>query len=327
MFERSFKYAVVKPLIRLFNKVVFVPIIAVLWMGIHGCDRRADTANQITVGVSYQNFSNEFLIKMQDAIRARSKQFNIHLIELDAQGRSEQQIAHVENFIARNVDAIILNPVDVHGSAPAVDIAVRDHKPVVVVNTIVSNLDKVNAYVGSPDVEAGRIEASEIMRLLNGRGNIAVMQGIYGHSAEVQRTNGIREVLATYPDAKIVAEQTGNWDRAQALTVMENWLSAGNKIDGVIAENDEMAMGALEAIYSAGKQNEIIVIGIDGIRDALKAVAENKLAATVFQDPVAQGILAVELTYQIVKGRSIKSVKNHIPFQLVTKENVHTFLK
>lgn len=316
-----------KPIMRLFSKIVLVPIVVLLSLVINGCDWRANAANQITIGVSYQNFSNEFLIKMQDAIRTKSKQYNIHLIELDAQGRSEQQIAHVENFIARNVDVIILNPVDVHGSAPAVDIAVRDHKPIVVVNTIVSNLDKVNAYVGSPDVEAGRIEASEIMRLLNGRGNIAVMRGIYGHSAEVQRTNGIREVIASFPEAKIVAEQTGNWDRAQALSVMENWLSAGNKIDAVIAENDEMAMGALEAIYSAGKQKEILVIGIDGIRDALKAVAEDKLTATVFQDPIAQGTLAVELAYQIVKGQSIKNIKNHIPFQLVTGENVKDFLK
>lgn len=316
-----------KPGVRIFGKVVPVFIVALLWLVISGCEWRAKAANQITIGVSYQNFSNEFLIKMQEAVSAKSKQFNIQLIELDAQGRAEQQIAHVENFIARNVDAIILNPVDVHGSAPAVDIAVRDRKPIVVVNTIVSNLNKVNAYVGSPDVEAGRIEASEIMRLLNGRGNIAVMQGIYGHSAEVQRTSGIREVLASFPEAKIVAEQTGNWDRAQALSLMENWLSSGNRIDAVIAENDEMAMGAVEAIHSAGKQKEIFVIGIDGIRDALKAVAEDRLTATVFQDPVAQGTLAVELAYQIVNGQSVKSIKNHIPFQLVTKENVHTFLK
>lgn len=312
---------------RLFNKIVFAAIVVSLSVVIKGCNWRAEAGDQITIGVSYQNFSNEFLIKMQDAIRARSQQFNIRLIELDAQGRAEQQIGHVENFIARNVDVIILNPVDVHGSAPAVDIAVRDHKPVVVVNTVVSNLDKANAYVGSPDVEAGRMEASEIMRLLDGRGNIAVMQGIYGHSAEVQRTKGIREVLSDFPEAKIVVEQTGNWDRAQALSVMENWLSAGNKIDAVIAENDEMAMGAVEAIHGAGKQKEILVIGIDGIRDALKAVAEGKLTATVFQDPIGQGTLAVELAYQIAKGENVKSVKNQIPFQLVTKENVKEFLK
>lgn len=314
-------------ILRLSGKILFFFAVVVSLLIFSGCHRNKKAKNQITIGVSYQNFSNEFLIKMQAAIRAKAKQFQIELIELDAQGRAEQQIAHVENFVARNVDAIILNPVDVYGSAPALDIAVRDNKLIVVVNTTVSNLDKANAYVGSPDVEAGRMEALEIMRLLKGRGNIAVMQGIYGHSAEVQRTKGIREVLATFPEAKIVAEQTGNWDRSQALAVMENWLSAGSKIDAVIAENDEMAMGAAEAIFGAGKHKEILTIGIDGIRDALKAVAEGKLAATVFQDPIAQGQTAVELAHQLVKGQALKSTKHYIPFQLVTKENVHTFLK
>lgn len=291
-----------------------------------GCRSPEETGHRLTIGVSYQDLQNEFIIKLQDAIRAKAKELNIQLIELDAQGKAENQISHIENFVARDVDAIILNPADKEGSSPAVDIAVREHKPVVVVNSIVSNLQKANAFVGSPDVEAGHIEVAEIMRLLHNQGNIALIQGPYGHSAEVQRTKGIRELLATFPGARIVAEQTANWSRATAMSVMENMLSSGRKIDAVIAENDEMALGASKAIEGAGKQKDIPVIGIDAIADALKAVAAGKMAGTVFQDAHQQGTLSVELAYRLIKGERVEHT-NYIPFQLVTKENVGKFLK
>jgi inositol transport system substrate-binding protein len=164
------------------------------------------------------------------------------------------------------------------------------------------------------------------MDVLQGRGNIAVIHGPNGHSAEVQRTEGISEVLAKYPDAKIVLQQTANWDRAQALNLMENWLASGQKIDAVIAQNDEMALGALKAIEAAGRQKDIAVIGIDAIPDALKAVADGRLVGTVFQDAKGQGALAVDLAVQLVQGKQVKH-DNYIPFQLVTKDNVTNFMK
>jgi inositol transport system substrate-binding protein len=278
------------------------------------------------IGVSYQNLQNEFVINIQDAVRLKAKELNIKLIELDSQGKAENQISQVENFIARGVDAIILNPYDKEGSAPAVDIARRENKPIVVLNAIVSNLEKANAYVGSEDAEAGRIAASHIMKLLNGKGNIAVIHGPNGHSAEVQRTEGIKEIIQKYPEAKIVVEQTANWDRAQGLALMENWLSSGRKIDAVIAQNDEMALGAYKAIESSGKQKEILVIGIDAIQDALRAVSEGKLAGTVFQDAHGQGSLAVELASRIIKGEKVEH-NNYIPFKLITKDNLNELVK
>jgi inositol transport system substrate-binding protein len=313
--------------IKRFNIKLDLIIVAILISSVLiGCSRNSKSGHQITIGISYQDLQNEFVIRLQDAIRLKAKELNINLVELDGQGYAEKQVSQIENFVARNVDAIILNPEDQYGSSPAVDIAVREHKPIIVVNSIVANLDKANAYVGSPDVEAGKIEASEIIRLLNGKGNVVLLQGPYGHSAEIQRTKGIKEVLSKFSDAEIIAQQTGNWDRAQALSVMENWLSAGRKIDAVIAENDEMAMGAYKAIYGAGKQKKIFVIGIDAISDALTAVSNGELAGTVFQDAHGQGSLAVELADQLVKGQKIKHT-NFIPFQLVTKENVNNFLK
>jgi len=288
------------------------------------CRQREGSGRRITIGVSYQNLQNEFIINIQDAMRAKARDLGVELIEADGQGDAEAQISQTENFIARGVDAIILNPYDREGSAHAVDLAVQAHKPIVVVNAIVSNLQKADAYVGSEDAAAGRIAATRIMELLKGRGAIAVIHGPNGHSAEVQRSDGIRQVLARFPGATIVVEQTANWDRAQALTLMENWLSSGRRIDAVIAQNDEMALGAYKAIEAAGRQKEIIVIGIDAIPDALRAVSEGKLVGTVFQDASGQGALAVELAKRLAEGQKVKH-DNDIPFQLVTRENLAKF--
>jgi inositol transport system substrate-binding protein len=298
-----------------------------LMAALAGCGQKQNSSGEhrITIGISYQNLQNEFIINIQDAVRAEAKKLNVNLIEADGQGKAENQISQVQNFIAQGVDAIILNPYDREGSAPAVNLAIQAHKPIVVVNAIVSNLDKANAYVGSEDAEAGRIETQRMVDVLHGKGNVVIIHGPNGHSAEVQRTQGIRQILAKYPDVKVVAEQTANWDRTQALNLMENWLASGKQIDGVIAQNDEMALGALKAIEAAGKQNQIAVIGIDAIPDALKAVAAGKMIGTVFQDAKGQGTLAVELAVQLVEGKPVKH-DNFIPFQLVTKTNVTNFL-
>jgi inositol transport system substrate-binding protein len=315
-------------------KLLKPTVIAVLFAAaVSGCNQKQNdqsapgtpAEHQITIGITYQNLQNEFIINIQDAVRAEAKKLNVNLIESDGQGNADSQISQVQDFIARGVDAIILNPYDKEGSAHAVDLAVQAHKPIVVVNAIVSNLDKANAYVGSQDAEAGRIEAQRIMDILHGKGNVVIIHGPNGHSAEVQRSEGIQEVLTNYPDVKVVAEQTANWDRTQALNLMENWLASGQKIDAVLAQNDEMALGALKAVEAAGKQNDIAVIGIDAIPDALKAVQDGKMVGTVFQDAKGQGSMAVDLAVQLVQGKSVQH-DNYIPFQLVTTTNVVEFL-
>jgi inositol transport system substrate-binding protein len=276
-----------------------------------------------TFGVSYQNVQNEFIINIQDALRAKAEELNIRIIEADGQGRAEQQISQVENFIVQRVDAIILNPFDRYSCVPIVDQAAAAGVPIVVVNAQVDNLQKASAYVGSDDREAGRIEMQYIADLLHGKGQVAIIHGPNGHSAEINRTLGNYDILAKYPDMNVVAEQTANWDRAQAMTLMENWLQGGKKIDAVVAQNDEMALGACKAIEAAGKQKEILCIGIDAIADAVQAVKEGKLAATVFQDAKGQGAGAVQVALAIVQGNAVPHM-NYIPFQLITKEHLQS---
>jgi ribose transport system permease protein len=292
------------------------------------CTRHAGPAagRRLTIAITYQNLQNEFIVNIQDAVRIEAKKQGVDLVEADGQGNAENQISQAQDFIARGANAIILSPFDREGSAHVVDLAIQSHTPIVVVNSQVVNVDKASAFVGSGDQEAGIIAAQRIMDLLHGKGNIAVIHGPNGHSAEIGRSEGIRQVVAKYPGAKIVIEQTANWDRVQALNLMENWLASGQKIDAVIAQNDEMALGAEKAIESAGKQNQILVIGIDGIPDALKAIADGKLVGSVFQDAAAQGTEAVDLAVLLAKGQQVKH-DNYIPFQLITKDNLDKFSK
>jgi inositol transport system substrate-binding protein len=279
---------------------------------------------KLKIGISYQNLQNEFIINIQDAVRAQAKKDGVDIVEADGQGKAENQISQIENFISQKVDAIILNPYDKDGCAPAVDKAVAAHIPIIVVNAQVSNLDKATAFVGSDDSEAGKIEMDYMAKLLGGKGNIVIIHGADGHSAEVGRTKGNKEVLAKNPDMKVVAEQTGNWDRAISLSLMENWLQSGKKIDAVVAQNDEEALGALKAIEAAKKDKDIKVIGIDAIPDALKSVEDGKMVATVFQDAKGQGATSLEIAEKAAKGEKVEH-NTYIPFQLVNKDNLAKF--
>ena len=279
---------------------------------------------QITVGITYQDLSGEFIAKMQEGVRAEAEKLGVKLIEADGQGDPAKQIAQAENFVTQGVDVIILNPYDKHASAPVVDIGNKAGIPVIDVNSFVENLDQARAFVGSDDPYSGVLAMQEMAKVLNGKGNIVVIQGPIGHSGQIARDTGFEEVLAKYPDIKIIAKQTANWDRAQALALTENWLSAGLPIDGIVAQNDVMALGALKAVTDAGKN--IPVIGIDAIPGALKAVKDGTLAATVFQDALGQGSGAVKAAYDLAAlGKDIPK-RIIIPYVLVTKDNVDQYL-
>ncbi|MCX7886442.1 MAG: substrate-binding domain-containing protein, partial [Verrucomicrobiae bacterium] len=156
---------------------------------------------------------------------------------------------------------------------------------------------------------------------------VVMMHGFMGQAAQLKRDRGAREILAMYPGLKLIAEQSADWDRARAMSLMENWIqSLGLKINAVFAQNDEMAMGAVLALEQAGLKDKVVVVGVDAISDALKAVSAGRLDATVFQDARSQGRGAVEVAVKIVRNQPYER-EVFIPFRLVTRENVGQFLK
>jgi inositol transport system substrate-binding protein len=270
------------------------------------------------------NLSSEFIVMLERSMEAKARERGVQLIFNDAQRDAANQVRQVENFIVRKVDAIILNPCEVEASSPAVDKAIASGIPVVNVNS--ETRSTPTAFVGSSDEESGRIAMGYIAQRLRGQGNVVMMHGFMGQAAQIKRDQGAREILAKNSGLRLLAEQAADWDRAKAMTLMENWMqSYGSRIDAVFAQNDEMAMGALIALEQAKKKDKVVVAGVDAIADALQAVKNGRLDATVFQDAAGQGGKAVETVLRIMRGERYDK-QTYIPFQLVTRENAARFV-
>jgi inositol transport system substrate-binding protein len=312
-----------------FRLIAWATAGALLFAG--GCQRSDRSRSQPgakgggpVIGVSLMNLSSEFIVMLQRAMEDKAKEMGVRLIVNDAERSAEKQVRQVEGFVAQDVDAIILNPCEVEASAPAVDRAIDAGIPVVNVNS--ETRSAPTAFVGSRDEESGRIAMEYIAQRLSGRGNVVVMHGFMGQAAQIKRDSGAREILAKHPGLKVLADQTAEWDRAKAMSLMENWIqSYGDRIQAVFAQNDEMAMGALIAIEQAGLKGKVVVAGVDAITDALQAVKDGRLDATVFQDARGQGGAAVETAFKLARGEPVRK-EVFIPFRLVTRDNVGEFL-
>jgi inositol transport system substrate-binding protein len=282
-------------------------------------------AKKLVVGVSMQGLDAPYVVSVKKHVEAALAAAGVDAIVLDGEAKAEKQVSQVENFIAQKVDAIILNPIAYDGCAPAVDAANKAGIPIVTLITRVANQDKANSFVGSDHKDSGIIEAEMVAKDMGGKGNIVVIEGVMGIDAQIQRMEGYKEVLAKYPDIKIVAQQAANWQRSEAFAITENWIKSGKKFDVVLSQNDNMALGALRAVEQANLVSKIKVFGIDGDKDALEAVKAGRLAGTVFQDAKRQAERAVECAIKLTKGEPIEKYYV-IPFKAVTEENADKFL-
>ncbi len=292
-----------------------------------GCKKaESRKEGEVLIGFSSRDLSAEYTAKLSEAVVEYAKtKPGVKLVMVDAQSDVQKQFGQVENFIAQKVDAIILNPCELEASTPAVDRAKAAGIPIVLVNQVTKSAG--NAYIGSNDVDAGHIAMEAVAKKLGGKGGVLMIHGIMGTSAQLQRETGAREVFAKYPGLKLIDHQTASWDRAKAMSLTENWIQAHKgKFQAIFAHNDEMAMGALLALERAGIKKDVYVIGIDAIAQALTAVKEGRLDATVFQDAVGQGKGSVDAALLLARKQPCPK-ENLIPFQLVTSENITPFLK
>lgn len=271
------------------------------------------------------SMQNEFVVNVSDAMESEAKKLGVELIIVDAGRSALKQVEQVQSFIAQGVDAIILNPCEVEASSPAIKLAMDAKIPIINVNS--STAATPTAFVGSDDVESGRIAMKYIAEKLGGKGNVVMMHGYMGQAAQILRDRGAKEVLKEYPGIKLIAEQTGEWDRAKAMSLTENWIqSHGGQMHAIFAHNDEMGLGVVNALTAANLKDKVLVVSIDAIPDALQAVKRGTLDATVFQNAKEQGSTAITTALKIVNGASYEK-QVMIPFKLVTKENLGSFLK
>ncbi|ATQ57961.1 sugar ABC transporter substrate-binding protein [Paracoccus yeei] len=289
-------------------------------------------AHAENIGVSMALFDDNFLTVLRNGMSDyAAAQDGVTLQIEDAQNDVGKQLNQIQNFVASGVDAIIVNPVDTDATVAMSQAAADAGIPLVYVNRQPVNLDSLpekQAFVASDERESGTLETQEVCRLLKEAGKteakVVVMMGELSNQAARQRTQDIKDVIAT-PDCsfmQIVEEQTANWSRTQGADLMTNWITAGLEFDAVISNNDEMAIGAIQALKGAGRDmKDVIVAGIDATQDALAAMEAGDLDVTVFQNAAGQGQGAVDAALKLARGEAVEK-NNFVPFELVTPANL-----
>ena len=294
------------------------------------------TAMAENIGVSMALFDDNFLTVLRNGMDEHAKTLDGVTLQIEDAGNDvAKQLDQINNFVASGVSAIIVNPVDTSATQAMSDAAAAANIPLVYVNREPVNVDSLpdnQAFVASNERDSGTLETMEVCRLLTEAGkteaNIYVMMGELSNQAAVQRTADIHDVMASGNcgvTLNIIDEQTGNWSRDQGQTLMTNWLTTGTAFDAVIANNDEMAIGAIQALKAGGvDMTTVIVGGVDATQDALAAMQAGDLDATVFQDAAGQGSGAVNAALALAKGEAVEQ-KVYVPFLLVTPANVADF--
>ena len=286
-------------------------------------------AQAATIGVSMALFDDNFLTVVRASMKARAQQLDAAIQFEDAQNDIGRQLNQVQNFIAQKVDAIIVNPVDTDATPRMTRLAVAARIPLVYVNRLPADkqLPAGVAFVGSDETQSGTLQMLEVCRLLHGKGDIVIMMGELTNQSARQRTQDVYDVIAR-PQChgiQVLAKQTANWKRTEAADLMTNWLSAGLRPQAVVANDDEMAIGAIQSLKQAKLLSATVVAGIDATADGLAALKAGDLKATVFQNAAAQGAGAVDTALKLARGEKVASFV-WVPFELVTAANLADYL-
>ncbi len=289
-----------------------------------GCNRGGSDGP--TVGLVLKTLNNAFFIEMEQGARAAADSLGIQLVvqaperEIDV----EKQMQIVENLIQRRVDVLALVPSGSREIVPAIVKSNRARIPVVVVDTRVDAEvlrqagGAVATFIGSDNVDGGRIAGQFVAERLNGSGRVAVLEGIPGHETGDSRLRGFREALQGQPGITIVSSLTANWERDQAYNVTQNMLQSHASIDAIFACNDVMALGAVEAVAASGRQN-VLIIGFDAQDDARTAIRDGRMHATIAQNPREMGRLAVISAYRLLNGETLPE-EQPVAIELVTRD-------
>ncbi|MDU5473332.1 MULTISPECIES: substrate-binding domain-containing protein [Pantoea] len=283
-------------------------------------------AKTAQVGVALANFDLNFVSILRTQmmheldVQGMKGQFS------DAKGDVALQVQQVDDFINQGVDAIILNPVDTQGVLPMINAAKNAGIPLIFVNRKPEvPLTGAMAYVGSDSALSGKMQIEALAKLMNYRGNIAILMGALSNEEARERTRAVEAFVAQHKEMKVVEKQTAKWQRNEAVDVVSAWVLNGTPVNAIVANNDEMAIGAIMALNQARKKN-VLVAGIDGTPDGLQFIKNGEMAVTVFQDARAQATGAVKVASQLLNKQKTENY-HWIPYQTVTKENYAQFSK
>ena len=281
------------------------------------------------IGVSMSQFDDTWLTYLRESMDTKAKSYpdGVQLQFEDARSDVVKQLSQVESFISQKVDAIVVNPVDTAATKKITESAVKAGIPLVYVNRRPDdlNLPKGVVTVASNDLEAGQMQMQYLAEKMGGKGDIVILLGDLANNSTTNRTKGVKEVLAKYPNIKIEQEQSGIWSRDKGMTLVNDWLTQGRKFDAVVSNNDEMAIGAAMALQQAGvAKGSVLIAGVDGTPDGLNAVKKGSLLVSVFQDAKGQADGSIDTAVKMARKESVEPAV-WVPYRLITLQNVDTF--
>ena len=303
------------------KKIASIIMVLCMVLGLAGCNaitidgegEAAENTGNGSIGLSVSTLNNPFFVSLAEGAEEAAEKNGVKLAVADAGDDSAKQQSDIEDLISRNVSVLIVNPVDSDAVAPAVQNAISQGIKVISVDRVVNGVD-VDCQIASDNVAGAKMATEYLVELIGEGAKVAELQGVPGASATIDRGAGFHE--AADAALNVVASQSANFDRAEGMTVMANVLQSDSAILGVFAHNDEMALGALQAIAATGK--DIKVVGFDATDDAVREVEAGRMAATVAQKPELMGETAIETAMKLIDGEEVeKSLP--VAVELITK--------
>lgn len=286
-----------------------------------------DEEKKISLAYFGPHQDNEYQISLREAVEAAAKDNGVDVKVYIADNDPAKQISQVEQAIAEGVDGIVIDPVSFEGITSAVTAAKEASIPFVTVHELVATQDECTAFVGSDLKTGGKLKMEQVMKDFPDGAQMGLLYGPLGQNAQIDITDGYKEVLAGKEDKYVtVFDGVGNWNAEDALDLVSNWLSTGKQIDALVCNNDGMAIGALQAVKSAGKQDEIKIYGLDAQQDVLKEIKDGNIRATIFNDYQGEADTAVELCIKAINGEDVEK-EIMIDPKVVTEENVDEYIK
>ena len=296
--------------------LILLLVLMMTAMAFAGCSPKTEESGSSKVGLVISTLNNPFFVSLKEGAEAKAKDLGLELIVLDSQNDPAKELSNMEDLLTQGVDVILINPTDSDAVGNAIK-AANDKKIPVITLDRGANSGEVVAHIASDNIAGGKMAGEYIIEKLGGTGNVVELEGIAGTSAARDRGQGFNEAIAT-SSIEVVAKQVADFDRTKGLSVMENILQAQPEIDAVFAHNDEMALGALKAIEASGRN--IMVVGFDATDDAVAAVNDGTMAATVAQQPSLIGSLGVESAKKVIDGEALDAFIP-VELKLVTNES------
>ncbi|WP_380182674.1 ribose ABC transporter substrate-binding protein RbsB [Kalamiella sp. sgz302252] len=280
-----------------------------------GATLSANALAKDTIALVISTLNNPFFVSLKDGAQKEADKLGYNLVVLDSQNNPAKELANVQDLSVRGTKLMLINPTDSDAVGNAVKMANQNNIPVITLDRVASQ-GKVVSHVASDNRLGGKMAGDYIAKRVGEQAKIIELAGIAGTSAARERGEGFKTAADAHKFV-ILASQPADFDRTKGLNVMQNLLTAHPDVQAVFAQNDEMALGAMRALQTAGK-SDVVVVGFDGTADGVKAVQGGKLAATVAQQPEQIGVIGVQTADKVLKGQQVQAV-NPVDLKLVTK--------